>query len=92
MKSSKQSGSHIIALAFGVLVVAVIAFAGYKVWRMQQTTSPSAPATTASASVPATIKSSADLKQAANALDAASSQLNTNLNDSALNADISSML
>lgn len=88
---SNQSGSHIIALSLFILVVGVIGFTGYRLWQLQQ---PSTASTThtATASVPQSIKTTADLTQAASALDDASSQLNSGLDDSALNADLNSML
>ena len=93
MKRYNQEGSHLIAALLLVVVAGVIALAGYKVWQMQSNNTPSAGNTTASsATVPATIQSKADLTQASRALDQASTQLNGNLDDSALNADINSML
>jgi len=93
MKRYNQGGSHLIAALLLVVVAGVIALAGYKVWQMQSNNTPSADNTTASsATVPATIQSKADLTQASQALDQASTQLNNNLDDSALNTDINSML
>lgn len=79
-------------MAFAVLVVGVIGFAGYKVMQMQQAATTNQPSTTASTTVPAKITDTASLKQASSALDASSAQLNTSLDDSALNTDLNSML
>lgn len=90
MKRLNQTGSHLVAGLLLVLVVGVIGFAGFKVWQgRDKTTSGS---TTASTKAPAQIKTSADLSQANKALDTSSSQLNSSLNDSSFNADLSSML
>lgn len=91
MKRSSQSGSHILAVAVGLFVVGVLAFSGYKVWQMQQP-SPSSPSTQTAATAPTTIKSSADLSQAAKYLDEASTQLNSSFDANTFNADINSML
>ncbi len=92
MKRSNQSGSHVIALALAVLVVGLIAFAGYRVYQMQQTANAPSSSTTASTSVPAKITNAATLEQAGSALDAASVQLNSNLDDSSLDMAVNSML
>lgn len=93
MKRTHESGSHVIVLAVAVLVVGVLAFAGYRVYQMQQAANntPSA-STTADATPPAQITNTTTLKQAGNALDAAAVELNSNLDDSALNTSMSSML
>ena len=92
MKRSNQSGSHIIALALAVLVVGLIAFAGYRVYQMQQTANSPSSSTTASTLVPVKITNTATLKQAGTALDAASVQLDASLDDSSLNTAVNSML
>ena len=91
MKTSNQAGSHVIAVTLFLLAVGVIGFAGYRVYQMQQpaaTTDTSA----STAAVPASIKNTASLNQAASSLDSVSTQLNSNLDDSSLDADINSML
>lgn len=90
MKRSLESGSHLVALALVVVFVAVAGFAGYKVWQMQQASLNNS-ATTA-ATVPAKITNTADLTQASKVLDQASTQVNTNLDDSSLNADLNALL
>ena len=93
MNRTNQSGSHLIAVAFAVLVVGVVAFGGYRVWQMQQAASTNNAAdTTASTTVPAKIINTTTLKQAGTVLDSSSAQLNSSLDDSALNADLNSML
>lgn len=92
MKASRESGSHIIGLALGLLAAGVIGFAGYRVWQMQQPAIASAPATTTATTIPKTITNTASLNQAASALDQAATQVNGNLDDSALNADLNDLL
>jgi uncharacterized protein HemX len=93
MKRYDQKGSHLVAALLLVVVIGVIALAGYKVWQMQSNnTSPTSNTTASSATVPATIQSKADLTQASHVLDQASTQLNSSLDDSTMNADINSML
>ena len=92
MKRFDQSGSHVIGLALFVAFVAVVGFTGYKVWQLHSSVATSNSLPTIASKVPATIRTSSDLTQAANALDAASAQLNANLNDATLNTDMQSML
>lgn len=91
MKRSSQSGSHVVMLAVAVAVIGVLAFAGYRVWTMQQANTQTADTAT-TVTVPKKITNTAQLNQAASALDTASTQVNGSLDDSALNADLSSML
>lgn len=90
MKRSSQSGSHVVAVALFVVFVAAAGFAGYKVWQMQQ--SAASTNTTASVQVPSKITNTATLNQTAAALDQASAQVNSNLDDSALNSDLNDLL
>jgi hypothetical protein len=93
MNRSSESGSHIIALALIVLFVAVAGFSAYKVWTMQQTPVDNvATTTTAATTVPAKITNAATLSQTSTALDSDLSQMNNDLNDSSLSADLNSML
>jgi len=88
MKRLNQSGSHILGVALLVLALGVVGFAGYKV---QQAHKPTA-SVSVTHTVPATITTTADLQQTSQALDDSSAQLDSNLDDSSLNADLSSML
>lgn len=93
MKRYDQTGSHLMVVLLLVVVVGVIALAGYKVWQMQSgNTTPASNPMASSATVPSAIQSKADLTQASHVLDQASAQLNSSLDDSALNTDINSML
>lgn len=92
MKRSSQAGSHVIALALFVVFVAVVGFAGYKVWSMQQAAAPASSSTAANATMPSKITNTASLQQAASALDASAAQVNTNLDDSTLSADLNALL
>jgi len=92
MNYSKESGSHLIVVAVFLAVVGAIGFAGYRMYQLQQ---PSLTDTTHAASTtaaPAKITNTASLNQAAAALDNSSAAVNSNLDDSALNADLNSML
>jgi uncharacterized protein HemX len=91
MKRLNQSGSHILALALLVLALGVVGFAGYKVQQAHNTTDATTTAATTHVA-PATIKDTTDLQQTSQALDDDSSQLNTNLDDTSLNADLNAML
>lgn len=93
MKRLNQSGSHIVAGAVAVLVLGVVAFAGYTVSqrggnKTVQTATPAA----AKPAAASTISSNADLSKAASQLDNSSSQVDSNLNDSSLDADLNDML
>lgn len=91
MKRLTQSGSHVIALAVGLLVVGVVAFAGYTVMQSNDTTkaSTTTPTTTTLAN---SINSDADLTAAAKTLDSSSSQVDSSLNDSSLDTDLNDLL
>jgi predicted negative regulator of RcsB-dependent stress response len=73
-----------------VLVVAVVGFAGYRVWSNQNTADTTE--TSATTTVPSTIQTKADLDSTGKYLDGLGAQLNADLDDSSLNADINSML
>jgi len=88
---SSQAGSHVLAFAIAILAVAVIGFAGYRVWQMQ-TAAPSSTSTVSGLSVPAKITNKATLDQAASALDKSSTTLNSNLNDTTLNTYLKALL
>ena len=93
MKRLNQSGSHIIGLALLVLALGVVGFAGYKVEQAHNKSDTTAQtAANKPVAAPTTIANTADLQQASSALDSSSSQLNSNLDDSSLNADLDSML
>ena len=91
MRRLSQSGSHIIGIALFVLALGAVGFAGYKVMQAHHQPVENA-ATTTALTVPAAIKTSADLNQASTVLDDSSAQLNSGLDDSSLNADLNSML
>lgn len=91
MNTSSEAGSHILGLALGIVVIAVIGFAGYKVWTMQQTAANTTPTTT-TAVVPTKITNKATLDQAATVLDQSSAQLNSGLDSSSLNTYLNALL
>jgi len=93
MKRLNTSGSHVVALVVGVLVVGVIGMAGYKVWQNSKTpVTDTATTVKTSSAVPSTIKSNADLTNASKALDDSSAQVNSNLDDNSLNSDLNDLL
>jgi predicted negative regulator of RcsB-dependent stress response len=91
MKRFNQQGSLHLGILVAVLVVAAVAFAGYRVWSNAQA-EPTQTATAQSADVPAQIKSKADLTQTSKALDQTSNELDSSMNDASLDSDINSML
>lgn len=86
-----QKGFGHVVIIFVVLFVAVAGLAGYKVMTMHNSDSSNGSAA-AVPKVPATITSKADLTAAAKALDSAGVQLNSSLDDSALNSDLNDLL
>lgn len=95
MKKLNQNGSHVVVLLIGVVVVALVGFAGYRVAHkntaLQTSTSNSTTGTT-TATVPSKITNHAGLTQAAQALDSANANINNDVNGSSLNADLNSLL
>lgn len=87
MKRLNQSGSHIIAVAVGILVLGVVAFAGYTVMQRQDKTS-----TTTSTTTSSTAGEDVNLDDEATTLDDSSSQVDNGLNDSELDSDLNDML
>lgn len=91
MKTSSEAGSHVLAFALAILAVALIGFAGYRVWTMQRAASTQSNATT-TATVPAKITNKATLDRAASVLDQSSAELNATLDGSSLTADVNALL
>jgi hypothetical protein len=89
MKRLNQSGSHILGIALFVLVLGVVAFAGYTV--MDTNKHKTQPTTTATTQSDA-IQNTADLAAASDQLDSSSAQVNSNLDDSSLNNDLNDLL
>jgi hypothetical protein len=90
MKALNQTGALHLAAILGVLVVGVIAFAGY---RVMNSDNPSSINTISSSSaVPDKISTQADLTQTSKALDDTDTQLDASLNDAALDSDINALL
>lgn len=92
MKRLNNSGSHVVAFFVAFLVLGVIGLAGYKVYKGDNVTVSTPTLTKTASAVPGTIKSNADLTQAAKALDASSAQVNSSLNDGSLNNDLNDLL
>ena len=89
-RTYNQKGFEAVGVLLVVVVVAIIGFAGYKVLTLSKTVDP--PATSAAVTEPDTIKSNQDLADTSKALDTASSELEGNLNDEALNSDLNALL
>ncbi len=93
LRTLNQRGFEAIALIVTVLVVGVIGLASYEVLTMNKSSS-NAPtiSSTSNPSVPASIKTKADLTQTNTSLDASESQLNSSLDDSQLNSSLDATL
>lgn len=90
-RSFNQAGIGHIVLVAVLLLVGVIGFAGYQV--VQKNAAKTEVAQTAPAeTAPASIKSKADLEKTEKALAGSDAELDSSLNDKALDADIDSML
>ncbi len=85
-----QAGFEAVGVLAVILVVAVIGFAGYKVMHMNKAADSQQQAS--QPGVPAKIQTKADLTQTGKSLDAASGQLDSNLDDGSLDADMNAML
>ena len=92
MTRLNQTGSHILAVVVGLVVLAGIGFAGYTVMSRQNTTTSTTPTSASSSTVPAAIKTTADLTTTEHALDNASSQVSGSLDDNSLNSDLNDLL
>lgn len=93
MKSRlNQFGVGHIAAVFVLVFLAVVGFAGYKVWSLNRPVADTVSSVSAKPVVPAKINSKADLGKAAKALDSSSGDVNNNLNDNSLNSDLNDML
>lgn len=90
MKTNQSGFGHIVLLVV-VLMVAVVAFAGYRVWSNQQAADTTTK-TSAAATLPSSIETKADLTSTSKYLDNLGSQLDADLDGSSLDADINSML
>lgn len=91
-RSFNANGFGHVALVFVVLFLAVVGFAGYKVVTANRSVATTPPAKTAATAVPAAINSKADLVQISKVLDSSSAQVDSSLNDNALNSDLNDML
>jgi flagellar basal body-associated protein FliL len=87
---SQAGSSHIVALV-GVLVIAVVAFAGYRVLHSSTPvdTASSKTSTAETAQVPSAIKSKSDVTEASKALD--STQIDDSVNPNSLNDDLNAL-
>lgn len=91
-----QKGFGHIVLPLLVLAVLVVGFSAFEVFHANRAaksnTTVSGTTTQKPATVPTTIKSKSDLQQAADALNSASSQMQSQLNSAALDSSINQLL
>jgi hypothetical protein len=93
MKRLNQTGSHVLGFALLVLALGVVGFAGYTVMNANKSTDTTTATTTkTSSAAPGSIQNTADLNQAASALDSSSAQVNSGLDDSQLSSSLNDML
>lgn len=92
MTRLNQTGSHLVAVLVGLIVLGGIGFAGYTVMSRQNDSTTTSNVASTSSTVPASIKTTADLTTTAHALDNASSQVDGQLNDNSLNSDLNDLL
>lgn len=87
-----QRGTTTFVIALAIFLLAVVAFAGYRVVRSSKSNSSNSSAVSSAkaASPPAEIKSKADVQQAVQALD--NDQTANQLNPDQLNSDLNSLL
>ncbi|MEK7599894.1 MAG: hypothetical protein AAB462_02580 [Patescibacteria group bacterium] len=89
MKSLNQRGSTFVVLIFGLIVVVVVAVVGYRIVNTTDTgTISSSPIE--SSSVPKTVDSAADIKQADEALDGTA--IDSGINPDQLDSELNSLL
>ena len=92
-----QKGFGHIVLPLLVIAVLVVGFSAYEVFHanktaQQNTTVSSGTTSPTPATVPTTIKSKSDLQQAADALNSANTQMQSQLNSSQLDSSINQLL
>jgi hypothetical protein len=91
MKKTSQKGIAHLSLLLLLVVIAVVAFAGYKVAKNHDQIKPSVSTTAPAASSPTqTIESQGDLNNAESTLD--NTNLDSNLNPNDYDQDINSLL
>lgn len=86
--SNQRGSSHIVAV-LGVLVIALVAFAGYRVLNTVEPEASSDTAVVSENKIPSKIDSDADVKKAENALN--STAIDSDINPDTLNDDINSL-
>ncbi|HEX8226433.1 MAG TPA: hypothetical protein VF572_01035 [Candidatus Saccharimonadales bacterium] len=89
--TQNQAGFGAVALIAVVLVLGAIGGIGYTVMNRQAADTDTA-VTSQSSGEPASIRSEADLRKTDQSLDQASAELDSNLDDTKLDADLNTML
>ncbi len=87
-----QAGFEVVGVFIAILFLAVAGFAGFKVMEMNKSAVDLPSSAVTRTSVPSTIESQADLTAASKSLDQSGSQLDSNLNDGSLDADVNTLL
>ncbi len=87
-----QAGFEAIGVIAAVLIIGAVGFTGYTVVHNNKPTIQQPTTAVIAQPAPATIKSQADLKVTSSNLDKSSAQLDSNLNDGSLDADLNSLL
>jgi hypothetical protein len=91
MSTRNQSGFGHVMLLVGIVVIAAVAFAAWRVMDARQPAASDAATTTATV-MPDKIESADDLAKVSKSLDQGAAQLDNNLDGSQLDADINAML
>lgn len=87
-----QKGFEAVGLLVVVAFLAIVGFAAFKVVGLNKSAASSTATTASAVRVPATIKTSADLKQTDQALQSTGQQAENSLNADSLDADLNAML
>lgn len=87
--SLNQQGSSHLVIFLGIAVVAAIGIVGFRVVNSDQATTKSLTAVVKKAESPATLKSTADVKQATSEIDA--TNIDSDVNPDQLDSDINSI-
>ncbi len=90
MKNTKQSGFGVVAALIAVVLLAAVAYAGYRVYQSNHDKETSSKVTATPTATAAPVENSDDVDKATKQLD--DSDLDKNLDTSSLDADISAVL
>ena len=88
MKRLNQSGSHLLLISLGVVVVGIIGFTGYRIANRDDGNNTQKE----SASAPSEIKNKEDLQKASDSLDSSNEDIDSGLNTNSLDDDLNDLL